>query len=146
MIELVPATKSSVRKNYEYFHGGMTDIIKKVEGDFLPADIYHQLMLENIHLYWIEEEGGSDRLGFAILSQYESGYEKSPTLMIDQLWIRPGANVFLETVAAGRELAQKIGVERMEFNSARMGWGRRARELGFTPVCVTYRCKVNSNG
>ena len=144
MVELVPATKNSLRENYEYFHGGMTAIIHKVDGDFLPADIYHQLMLGNIHLYWVEE--GEDRLGFAILSEYESGYEKSPTLMIDHLWLRQGADTFPQAVAAGYELAQKLGVERIEFNSARLGWGRRVKELGFTPVCVTYRRQVNSNG
>jgi len=144
MVELVPATKASIRKNYEYFHGGMMEIIRKVGAEFLPADIYHQLMAGEIHLYWVED--GADRYGFAILSQYDSGYERAPTLMIDHLWLRQGMNVFAEAVAAGYDLAAKIGVERIEFNSARLGWGRRVKELGFSPVCVTYRCQVKNNG
>jgi len=144
MVELIPATKASIRKNYEYFHGGMLEIIRKVRAEFLPADIYHQLMSGEIHLYWVED--GSDRLGFTILSQYDSGYERVPTLMIDHLWLRQGVNVFAEAVAAGYDLAAEIGVERIEFNSARLGWGKRVKELGFSPVCVTYRCQVNKNG
>ncbi len=144
MLELVAATKNEVRENYSYFEGGMRDIIHKVKAEFLVADIYHHLMQESIHLYWIEE--GMDRLGFAILSQYDSGYEKIPTLVIDHLWLSPGVDVFSETLAAGYDLASTLGVERIEFNSARLGWGRRVMQMGFRPAYVTYHCQVNKNG
>lgn len=144
MVELVPATKASIRANFAYFEGGMAEIIRKVRAEFVTADIYHQLMLGRVHLYWVEE--GADRLGFVILSQYDAGYEEVPTLVIDHLWLRPGVDVFAEAVAAGYDLASTLGVERIEFNSARLGWGRRVKELGFTPAFVTYQRQVNKNG
>ncbi len=144
MVELIPATKASIRANFAYFEGGMADIIAKVRAEFVTADIYHHLMQGKVHLYWVEE--GEDRLGFVILSQYDAGYEEVPTLVIDHLWLRPGVDVFAEAVAAGYDLASTLGVERIEFNSARLGWGRRVKELGFTPSFVTYQCQVNKNG
>jgi hypothetical protein len=39
-----------------------------------------------------------------------------------------------------------LGVERIEFNSARLGWGKRVKELGFEPAFVTYHFQVNRNG
>jgi hypothetical protein len=122
----------------------MTEIIRKVQAKFVAADIYHHLMQGKVHLYWIEE--GMDRLGFVILSQYDSGYEEMPTLVIDHLWLTPGLDVFAEAIAAGHDLANKLGVERIEFNSARLGWGKRVKELGFEPAFVTYHFQVNRNG
>lgn len=144
MVELVPATKNEIRADYAYFEGGMSEVIRKVQASFVVADIYHHLMQESIHLYWIEN--GMDRLGFAIMSQYDGGYENVSTLVIDHLWLMPGADVFAETVAAGYDLASALEVERIEFNSARMGWGKRVKQLGFTPAFVTYQCQVNKNG
>ena len=143
MVELVPATKNSIREDYELFQVGMASLIKKARAKFVPADIYHQLMQGRVHLYWVEN--GGDRLGFAVVSQHDAGYEEIPTLMVDHVWLRQGATVFTEAVAAIRELANEIGVERIEFNSSRLGWAKRAKEIGCTPVFVTYQCQVNNN-
>lgn len=144
MVELVPATKAEIRADYLYFESGMRDIILKVRAKFCVADIYHHLMQGKVHLYWVEE--GMDRLGFVILSQYDSGYEEVSTLVIDHLWLNPAIDCFAEAIAAGHDLASTLGVDRIEFNSARLGWGKRVKELGFEPAFVTYHFQVNRNG
>jgi len=144
MIRLKPVTKASLRRNYSYFEGGMQDIINKARGKFIPADVYHQVMTGELNLFWVEDGEDGERFGFTILSQYESGYEKCSTLVVDHLWLRPGIDIFLEFGAAVLEIAQETGMERLEFNSARLGWGRRLKEYGFEPITVTYHRQVKN--
>jgi len=144
MVKLTPVTKDSLRRNYSYFEGGMQDIINKVKAKFIPADIYHQVLSGELNLFWVEDASDGERFGFTVLSQYASGYEKCPTLVVDHLWLRPGVDVFLEFGAAVHDIAQETEMERLEFNSSRLGWGRRLKEFGFEPITVMYQRQVTN--
>ncbi len=40
------------------------------------------------------------------------------------------------------DIAKKCGIEKIAFGSARTGWGRRARQYGFSPTQIVYELEL----
>ena len=141
MVSLYSADLADVRINWDFVETGLKTIIGKNASDFIPADIYAAIANKELFLYWLIS--GTDTIGFGVFSVGDTSYSKSKALYIDHGYVDPkykmGWRDSVELDAALEDLAKAIGCARLEFNSPRMGWGRRLRKLGWQPLTVTYK-------
>jgi GNAT superfamily N-acetyltransferase len=126
--------------NWDFVEDGLTKVIGKTGAGFIPADVYTLISNKNLFLYWLID--GTDTIGFTILSEVVTNYEGTKALYLDHTYVDPKfmkRNTMEEFDAALEDLAKKIGCARLEFNSSRIGWGRRIRRMGWEPVTVVYK-------
>lgn len=140
MISLYPAEIVEVRKNWEFVEKGISTIIAKTGTGFIPADIYAQILSRQLFLYWLVD--GTDTIGFTVLSEAVTSYEGTKALYLDHTYIDPKymrSSILEDFDAALEDLAKQLGCARLEFNSSRIGWGRRLRRIGWQPYTVVYK-------
>jgi len=140
MISLYGANLDDVRMNWEFVEDGLNNVINKTGAGFIPADIYAAIASKQLVLYWLLD--GTDTIGFTVLSEVVTNYEGKKALYLDHTFIDPQCmrrNTLEEFDIALEDLAKQIGCERLEFNSSRIGWGRRIRRMGWQPVTVVYK-------
>lgn len=140
MISLYSADLDDVRMNWDFVEDGLKKIIGKTGAGFIPADIYTLISNKNLFLYWLVD--GTDTIGFTVLSEVVTNYEGKKALYLDHTYVDPKfmkRSTMEEFDAALEDLARKVGCARLEFNSSRIGWGRRIRRMGWEPVTVVYK-------
>lgn len=140
MISLYSADIDDVRTNWSFVEEGINAIINKTGSGFIAADIYASILSRQLFLYWLAD--GSDTIGFTVLSTAATGYDGSKALYLDHTYIDPKfmrAGVIEELDAAVEDIAREIGCARLEFNSSRIGWGKRLRRIGWQPYTVVYK-------
>jgi hypothetical protein len=140
MISLYSADLDDVRMNWDFVEDGLSKVIAKTGAGFIPADIYALISSKNLFLYWLLD--GPDTIGFTILSEVVTNYEGKKALYLDHTYVDPKfmkRSTMEEFDAALEDLAEKVGCARLEFNSSRIGWGRRLRRMGWEPVTVVYK-------
>ena len=140
MVSLYSADLHDVRTNWSFVEEGLNKVIEKTGSEFIPADIYTLISNKNLFLYWIVD--GTDTIGFTIVSEVVTSYEGKKSLYLDHTYIDSKfmkRNTIEEFDVAVEELAKSIHCNRLEFNSSRIGWGRRIRRMGWTPTTVVYK-------
>ena len=85
---------------------------------------------------------GEYTVGFTVISEAATSYDGKKSLYLDHTYIdpkhmRPGMMEDLDL--AFEDLALKCDCSSLEFNSPRMGWGRRLRRMGWIPYTVVYK-------
>lgn len=140
MINVRPATLDEIRANWDFFEHGINTVIQKTSGGFIAADIYASISAKGLFLYWIIDEG--ETVGFTILSEAATSYDGKKALYLDHTYIDPKltrSGMMEDLDVALEDLAVKCDCSRLEFNSPRMGWGRRLRRMGWEPLTVVYK-------
>lgn len=139
MITLRSTTGAELRNNWDFVEHGLKTVIRKTQSRFIPADIYASVLAKGLFLYWIVDE--SYTVGFTVVSE-AAEYNGNKSLYLDHTYIDPKymRNGLLEELdLAFEDLAVKCDCKSLEFNSPRMGWGRRLKRMGWTPYTVVYK-------
>jgi len=140
MLTLRSTSGAELRNNWPWVEHGIQTIIRKTGSEFIAADIYAAIMLKNLFLYWIVEDAYT--IGFTVVSEADTAYNGAKSLYLDHTYVdtkymRDGLLEDLD-LAFG-DLAVKCDCTSLEFNSPRMGWGRRLKRMGWKPYTVVYK-------
>lgn len=148
MLYLRSASTPEIRGNWKFIEHGLEKVIEKGAGEFIPADIYAAIIARTTFLYWVEDPyylEGSKAAGFVVLSEVNTSYDGVKSLFVEQAYIRPEAGretLMDELVNSLADLAKQVECGRVEFSSPRMGWGRKLRKFGFSPISVNYELRI----
>jgi hypothetical protein len=140
MLTLRSASRAELRNNWPWVETGLSTIVKKTGSEFIAADIYAEIIMKRLFLYWIVD--GEYTVGFTVVSEATTTYSGSKALYLDHTYVDPRymRDGLLEDLDfAFEDLAVKCDCTSLEFNSPRMGWGRRLKRMGWKPYTVVYK-------
>jgi len=140
MLTLRSTTGAELRNNWDFVEQGLKTVIRKTNSNFIPADIYASILSKGLFLYWIVDDEYT--VGFTVISEAATSYNGTKSLYVDHVYIESKymRNALIEDLdLAFEDLAVKCDCTSLEFNSPRMGWGRRLRRMGWTPHTVVYK-------
>lgn len=115
---------------------GLEITAKKAPGGWIPEDVYLSI------------KTGDAVLHTAIVDSYYKGFLVSKAIDTLEgrkllLWICHIEDDLLDdNLEQVKEWAKNIGAVKIQFQSPRNGWERRAEALGFTPTMIVYETDV----
>lgn len=113
---------------------GVEDVIAKTNPSFIPEDVYMTLMANPPRARLILTfTPGNVYAGFTIIGAETDPFSQRSSLMIWLAYGVPGMNKVAEfTDAAIAEVGKKLGFDYQVMHSPRLGWDRRAPQLGYS--------------
>jgi|SaaInl3SG_22_DNA_1037383.scaffolds.fasta_scaffold88631_1 hypothetical protein len=140
MLTLRSTTGAELRNNWDFVEQGLKTIIRKTNSNFIAADIYASIIAKGLFLYWIVDDEYT--VGFTVVSEAATSYNGTKSLYLDHTYIDPKymrSGLIEDLDLAFEDLAVKCDCTSLEFNSPRMGWGRRLKRIGWMPYTVVYK-------
>lgn len=127
-------TPAGVRAKWDWIRSGLAAVINRAGSDFVPEDVYHEVMSGRSTVMVQEDERG-DELGFVVVNRVQ--YPHKAVLFV---WAMFGQFEQAEekTLAELDDLARSINANEIECRSRRRGWARK----GFEVSEIIYRRKV----
>jgi len=131
---LIALTPAGVRAKWGWISSGLSRVIDRAGSDFVPEDVYHEVMSGRSTVMVQHNEAG-DEVGFVVVNRVQ--YPHKAVLFV---WAMYGEFEEQEelTLAQLDELARSIGASEVECRSRRKGWARK----GFEACEIIYRRKV----
>lgn len=138
VLDWVPEAK--LREAYERIENDLQYIREKSYADWIPADIYALLKSREADLYVAFEQ--DKYVGFLVVSLTKNKSGGS-TLYIWATYQDPKCSHSKDGFLFLDQLAQKLDVSAIEFQSSRSGWGRVVKKYGFEEIGTIYRKGCN---
>jgi hypothetical protein len=119
---------------WPWLRAGIEKIVQKTDADFLPEDVWTEVMSGNA-VVRVHQDANGDDTGFSVLQKLNS--KTGPVLFV---WCMAGDLMGeKEAVLADIEgMARQIGAKRIHAKSPRKGWAR----LGFRVKEIVYEREV----
>ena len=121
----------NLRKVYEQIEESLRIVAERAGAEWIPADMYYRLVTQQAMLVTVYR--GEVFMGFCILSEGESETGERE-MFIEAMWsslVNFGDDMFMYGDEFLRKAAQNMGAKRIVFASARNGWERKLKKLGY---------------
>lgn len=125
-----------LREHYQFFIDGVEAVISKCECGFNASDVYRAVTAGDVFLLW-GFESEVEPLGFLVVSRFTDVYTLEEVLGVDIGYHVHGAE-FMDVFKEIDELAENLGVDRIEWRSPRLGWKRPADAAGYLSHTTVY--------
>jgi hypothetical protein len=124
--------REQLRYYWDFVKQGLEKVRAKGHTDWIVEDIYCDCFEQRAMLWLVETDVSH---GFMVLQPI------GKTMHLWAAWLDSDNPKDLEDgLTHAINIARQGGCEKLTFSSVRKGWGRRARQLGFTPS--TWEIKV----